>query len=1032
MRILERIVETSVKKRAMVLALSGVVTAAALLAVPRLSIDAVPDVTNVQVTILTTAPGLSPAEVEQYLTYPIETAMNGIPGLREVRSVSKTALSSVTLVFTDDTKVWFARQLVSERLKLAEADIPPGYGRPELAPVSTGLGEIYEFYLDSDRHSPMELRTLLDWVVAYRLRSVPGVIEVNTMGGQVKQYQVVVDPRKMAGFKLTLREVLTALQQNNTNVGGGYIESNDEQIVIRGEAQFKDAEDIADTVLAVDDDGTPTLLRRIAEVRVGSALRYGVVTMHGKGEIVAGTVMMLIGENSRDVVKNVKAKLEEIKSELPAGVQIKSYYDRAEFIERMLSTVGVNLAEGAALVIAVLFLTLGSLRGSLLAALAIPLSMGVAVIGMRQLGVTGNLMSLGAIDFGLLVDGAIVMLEGTLHTLDKERPPPADVPEVVARAMKRSARPVAFAVAIILLVYLPLMALEGVEGRMFRPMAITVSIALGGALLFTLTTFPAACAYALRAHAPKSSDRPGVFDRLSRGYARTLAWTFQRPPLPLAVAAAALVLTVPLASNLGAEFVPRLDEGEFALDVRRLPSVGITTSQRLSTQVEGVVARFPETLSVVTRLGRAEVATEPVGPDETAVRVKLRPRPEWTTAHDMDELGALMKKAIEDEVPATYVAISQPIEDRVNQLLSGSRADLAVKVFGPDLGVLKSIGEKVAGVLKDVPGTGDLRVQRMLGLPLLDVSVDRLRLARHGIPAAEVLATVEAARAGITAGKVFEDTRRFDVTLLMPPPRPDPESIGEVPVGTRDGVIVPLAQLTRIETREGPATINREALERRLLVEANVRGRDLVGYVNDARSRVEASVALPPGYRLVWAGQFENFTRAKDRLVLVVPIALAIIIGMLFLMFGELRTVACVFACVPLSLVGGIVALQLRGLPFSIPAAVGFIALAGVAVLNGVVMASELQRRLRSPGVDNPYIVSAAAVLRPVITTALVAAIGFLPMALSTRAGAEVQRPLATVVIGGILSSTLLSLFVLPTLLKLVGGVRNRVLEQNR
>ena len=1020
MKALERLVEGAVKKRGLVIALSVLVTAAALVTVPRLSIDAVPDVTNVQVTILTTAPGLSPAEVEQYLTYPLETAMNGIPGLREIRSVSKTALSSVTLVFSDDTNVWFARQLVSERLKLVEPDIPPGYGRPELAPVSTGLGEIYEFYLESDRHSPMELRTLLDWVVAYRLRSVPGVIEVNTMGGEVKQYQVVLDPRKMAGFKLTLRQVLTALQQNNTNVGGGYVETNNEQVVIRGEAQFKDADDIADTVLAVDGDGTPTLLRRIAEVKVGPALRYGVVTKHGKGEIVAGTVMMLIGANSREVVKNVKQKIEEIQADLPAGVKIVPYYDRADFIERMLTTVGVNLAEGAALVIAVLFLMLGSLRGSLLAALAIPLSMGVAVIGMRQLGVTGNLMSLGAIDFGLLVDGAIVMLEGTLHALDKKRPLPDEVPAAVAQAMKRSAKPVAFAVGIIMLVYLPLMALEGVEGKMFRPMAITVALALGGALLFTLTTFPAACAYALRAPRQSTHGRRGPMVRLTDAYALLLGRALRRPALVLAVAGVALGMAIPFGSSLGAEFVPRLEEGEFSLDVRRLPSVGISTAKNLSIQVEQVVARFPEAVSVVTRLGRAEVATDPVGVDESQVRIKLKPPSEWTTAKDMDALGQIMKTAIEQEVPATYVAISQPIEDRVNQLLSGSRADLAIKVFGPDLETLRGIGNQIAAILKTVPGTGDLRVQRALGLPLLDVRVDRLRLARSGIPAAEVLATVEAARAGITAGKVFEDTRRFDVTLLQPPPRAEPESIGEVPVGTANGLMVPLAQLTTIQTREGPATISREALERRLLVEANVRGRDLVSYVGESRARVEAEVKLPRGYHLVWAGQFENFTRAKDRLLIVVPVALAIIFGMLFLMFGEIRTVACVFACVPLGLVGGIVALQLRGLPFSIPAAVGFIALCGVAVLNGVVMASELHRRLATWEAGNPFVDSAAAVLRPVITTALVAAIGFIPMALSTRAGAEVQRPLATVVIGGILSSTLLSLFVLPTLLKLL------------
>jgi cobalt-zinc-cadmium resistance protein CzcA len=1020
MKALENLVEVSVRRRGIVLVLTLIVAAAALLTLPKLSIDAVPDVTNVQVTILTTAPGLSPAEVEQYITYPVETAMNGVPGLKEVRSVSKTALSSITLVFSDEIDVWFARQLVSERLKQAEADIPTGYGRPEMAPVSTGLGEIYEFYLESKKHSPMELRTLLDWVVAYRVRSVPGVIEVNTMGGEVKQYQVVMDPKKMTGFKITLSQVMEALKQNNTNVGGGYIESYDEQVVIRGEAQFKDADDIADTVLGNDADGTPILLRRVANVRVGPALRYGVVTMHGKGELVAGTVMMLIGQNSRNVVADVKTKLAEIQKDLPEGVNIRSYYDRADFIERMLATVGVNLTEGALLVIAVLFVMLGSLRGSLLAAMAIPLSMGIAVIGMKQLGVTGNLMSLGAIDFGLLVDGAIVMLEGTLHQIDHQRPTKEQVPGVVAMAMKRSAKPVTFAVMIILMVYLPLMALEGVEGRMFRPMAITVAMALGGALLFTLTTFPAACAYALRSPKKPPNHEGGIFYKLGQRYAKALRWSMKRPAVPMAAAAMALALTIPFGAGLGAEFVPRLDEGEFAFDVRRLPSVGITTAGKLATQVENVLSRFPETMSVVTRLGRAEVATDPCGPDESAVRVKLRPPKEWVTAHDMDELGAKMKQAIESEVPATFVSVSQPIEDRVNQLLSGSRADLAIKVFGPDLSTLKDIGEQIAAVLRNVDGTGDLRVQRMLGLPLLDVRVDRLRTARHGIPASEVLATVEAARAGIPVGKVFEDTRRFDVTVLLPPPGKEPEAIAEVPVGRGDGYMVPLSQLAKVETREGPATINREAFERRLLVEANVRGRDLVSYVNESRTRVEAAVKVPPGYHIVWAGQFENFTRAKDRLAVVVPIALAIIFAMLFLMFGEMRTVAAVFACVPLAMVGGVLALSIRGLPFSIPAAVGFIALCGVAVLNGVVMASELHRRIDSGEPGDHYIESAVTMLRPVLTTALVAAIGFLPMALSTRAGAEVQRPLATVVIGGILTSTILSLFALPTLLRLL------------
>jgi cobalt-zinc-cadmium resistance protein CzcA len=1018
--LLERIVTYAVRRRAFVLGITAAVVALAGVTLRHLPIDAVPDVTNVQVGILTTAPGLSPAEVEQYITYPIETAMNGLPDLSEIRSVSKTAVSAITLVFRDHVSVWAARQLVSERLRIAEHEIPHGYGRPELAPVSTGLGEIYEFYLESDRHSPMELRTLLDWVVAYRLRSVPGVIEVNSMGGEAKEFQIVLDPKKMAGFRLSLRDVLNAVNESSGNVGGGYVEKFDEQIVIRGEGQFQDLDDIGDTVLRTDDDGTPLLLSRVADIRIGRALRYGVVTMHGKGEIVAGTVMMLIGQNSRNVVEDVKRKLDDIRKELPEGVKIRSYYDRAEFIERMLRTVGINLAEGAALVVAVLFLTLGSLRGSLIAALAIPISMGVAVIGMSQLGVTGNLMSLGAIDFGLLVDGAIVMLEGTLHQIDRTRPSAEEVPGVVAAAMRRSARPVTFAVAIILLVYLPLMALEGQEGKMFKPMAVTVALALGGALLFTLTTFPAACAYALRVS--RKPHKRGFFDVLADRYARVLRPAVRRPVVPVLGGFAVLAAAAPLAMSLGAEFVPRLDEGEFSFDVRRIPSVSITTAHRLAEQVEDVLATFPETTSIVTRLGRPEVATDPVGPDESAVRVKLKPKDEWTTAHDLDDLGAAMKAAIEAQVPATFVSVSQPIEDRVNQLLSGSKADLAIKIFGYDLATAKQIGDQIAAILRTVPGTGDLRVQRVLGLPFLDVKVDRPRAARVGVRTADILALVEATRTGIPAGTVFEGPRRFPVKVLQPPPGADPESLGDVLVGNDKGKRLPLAQVAEIRLREGPATINREALERRVLVEANVRGRDLVSYVNEARRRVESELKLPAGYRLQWAGQFENFTRAKDRLMIVVPIALGIICVMLFLMFGDFKVVGCVFACVPFGIAGGMGALVLRGLPFSIPAAVGFIALCGVAVLNGVVMASELRRKLDDADVIDPWIESARAVVRPVVTTALVAAIGFLPMAFSTRAGAEVQRPLATVVIGGILFSTLISMFVLPALLKLAWG----------
>ncbi len=1019
---LEKIVELSVRRRGVVLVVWGLIAVASGLAARKLSIDAVPDVTNTQVSVLTSAPGLSPVEVEKYLTFPIETAMNGIPGVSYIRSISRTAVSAVTVAFRDGTDPWFARQLVNERLKLAETDIPPGYGHPELAPVSTGLGEIYEFFLTSDRHSPMELRTLLDWTVAYRLRSVPGVVEVNGMGGDAKQYQVVLDPKRLAGYHLSLQNVERALEENNASIGGGYVERNGESYVIRSDGQFHSIEDIENAVLSSDQDGTPVLLKNVASVRIGPALRFGAVTKHGDGEIVAGTVMMLTGANSREVVEAVKTRLAEIQAELPAGVVIRSYYDRAEFINRMLKTVAINLAEGALLVVVVLFLTLGSFRGSLIVALAIPLAMAIAVMGMVRLGVTGNLMSLGAIDFGLLVDGAIVMLELTLVRIAAASVTTRDgIAAEVAAAMKRAARPVSFSLAIILLVYIPLLTLEGVEGKMFKPMAITVGLALGGALAFSLTAFPALAAFILPAPRRRQDGATGVWLRLERRYHTALDQLLAHPQPVLGVALVLLIGAVALGSRLGAEFVPRLDEGELSLDIRRLPSVSISEAQRLGTDVEDVLGRFPEVLSVVTRTGRAEVATDPVGPDETEVMVKLRPKEEWVTAADLDGLGEAIKRAIENEVPATFVSVSQPIEDRVNQLLAGSRADVVIKIFGDDLKTLKSVADEVGEVVRDVPGRGDWRVQRVLGLPLLEVNPDRKRLARYGMSITPLLEVVEASRVGRFAGKIFEGPRRFDLMLLQPPASPGPAGLGELLVSAPRGQLVPVSAVATVRDSEGPAVINRDSLQRRVLVEVNVRGRDLVGFVKEARQRVADRVHLPPGVRLTWGGQFENFTRARDRLLLVVPLALGIIFGMLFLMFGDARNAVAVFAGAPFALIGGVLALWLRDLPFSIPAAVGFIAVAGVAVLNGVVMASEVRSRLR-PGASNadPVLAGAVTVLRPVLTTALVAAVGFVPMAFSSRAGAEVQRPLATVVIGGIISSTLLALAVLPVLLRLL------------
>ena len=1023
---LARLVAFSVQRRGVVLVVWAAILGAALLSIGKLSVDAVPDVTSPQVSVLTSAPGLSPMEVEHYLTLPIERAMNGVPGLANIRSISRTAVSAVTVMFQDGTDPWFARQLVNERVKLAESEIPPGYGRPELSPPSTGLGEIYEFYLVSKTHTPMELRTLLDWVVAQRLRAVPGVVEVNGMGGEAKQYQVVLDPKRLAGFHLSLGDVEEILTRNNSSIGGGYIEKNGEAYVIRADAQFHSPEDIENTVITSDRDGTPVLIKNVARVQIGAALRFGTVTKHGEGEIVAGTVMMLTGANSRDVVSAVKVRLAEVARELPRGVEIRSYYDRAEFIDRMLRTVFVNLGEGAALVVVILFVTLGSLRGSLIAALAIPLAMAVALLGMVRLDVTGNLMSLGAIDFGLLVDGAIVALEVALFEVVRRRARTRDeIAGAVATAIGRAARPIAYSLAIITMVYLPLIALEGVEGRMFKPMAITVALALAGALAFSLTAFPALAAYVIAPVRGDHGGHGGIFAKAGNLYGRLLDGAFRRPGIVIAGALGALVLAGFLGRGLGAEFVPRLDEGELSLDVRRLPSISITEAQRLGVQVEDVRARFPEVRSVVTRTGRAEVATDPVGPDETEVMVKLRPKSEWKTAHDLDALGEAIKETVEREVPATFVSVSQPIEDRVNQLLAGSRADVVIKVFGDDLEALKKTGDLVAAAIRDIPGRGDLRVQRVLGLPLLEVLPDRARLARYGVGADRVLGVVEASRVGRRAGTVFENARRFDLMLLMPPARLTTESFGELLVGADDGQLLPLAQVATIRETEGPAVINREALQRRVLVEANVRGRDLVSFVHEAQARVAATVQIPDGVTLQWGGQFENFSRASKRLGLVVPVALAIIFGMLLLMFGDWRYAAAVFAGVPFALMGGLFAITLRGLPFSIPAAVGFIAVSGVAVLNGVVMATEVYRRVEAgtPG-RAPIRESAIAVLRPVLTTALVAAVGFVPMAASQAAGAEVQRPLATVVIGGILTSTLLVLTLLPLLLWWMVGIR--------
>lgn len=1012
---LESIVRASVRQRGLVL---GVWLASFLLAFAtksRLAIDAIPDVTNTQVNVITSAPGLSAAEVEQYLTTPVEMAMSGLPRLTQVRSTSRPAVSLVTLVFEDGMDLWFARQLVAERLKEAETLIPPRYGAPAMAPVSTALGEIYQFYLSSPKRSPAELRTLMDWDVSLALRSVPGVVEVNVMGGAAKEFQVVANPHRLRKHHITLPMLAEALRRNNLNVGSGYIEKDMEAYTIRGEAQFKNLDDIGMVVVTTHEDGTPVLVRQVAHLVEGSALAFGSVTKHGVGEIVSGTVMMLIGQNSQQVAKLVKAKVQDLQKQLPDDVTIHSYYDRTEFIDRMLHTVSVNLAEGAALVVVILLITLGSLRAALIASLAIPFSMGLCIMAMELAGISGNLMSLGALDFGLLTDGAVVMLEVALASFaSRHMQPGEDLAGRIADSMAKGARAVLFSLTIILLVYLPLTTLEGSEGRMFRPMAVTIAFALAAALLYSLTAVPALASVFLRAGAHKED----WLDRLGRRYCALLVRALARPRPWLVGATLGVVASLALATQLGAEFLPRLEEGELLLDVRRPPSIGLSAALALGIEAEEVVARFPEVVSVVTKTGRAEVATNPSGFDSADVLIKLRPREEWRTASTLEGLGSAIKAAIEAAVPATSVGVSQPIEDTINNLLVGSRADVAIKLYGDDLAELRKSADALAQRLQNVPGLGDMRVQEVLGLPLLEISPDRARLARYGMDAQDILGVVEASRLGQQVGLVFEGAKRFDLRLFLPPTEQTPAAFGDLMVSSATGQLLPLAAVADVRETEGPAVIYREDLRRRVMVEINVRGRDLVSFVGDAQAAVR-DVALPVGVKVAWGGQFENFNRAKARLSLVVPVALAVIFVMLYFMFGEASYAAVVFVTVPLALLGGIAALALRQLPFSIPAAIGFVAVSGVSVLNGVVMASHV-REATGADAGGAVVQGAASSLRAIVTTSLVAAIGFLPLAVSTHAGAEVQRPLASVVIGGILSSSLLGLVVLPILLRWV------------
>lgn len=1028
---IQRVIDAALNNRVLTLAFWLLLIVVGIGAMRGLPIDAVPDVTNVQVQVLTTSPSLAPEEIEQFITFPIESAMSGVPRVEEIRSVSKFGLSVVTVVFEEGTDIYWARQQVGERLTAARENIPEGYGDPEMGPISTGLGEIYQFEVRGEPmcpaggpdtetcYTPMELRTILDWQINYQLRSIPGVVEVNAFGGELKTYQLTIDPARLRAYDLTVGDVAEAIRSNNRNAGGGYIVHQDEQVLVRGEGLIRTLDDIGRIPIKTDERGRSVFLRQLGRLEFAPMIRQGAVTRDGRGEAVIGIVMMLMGENARVVSRRVHEKIEALQPSLPKGVTIDTFYDRTELVDRTIRTVAKNLAEGGALVILVLLLLLGDVRAGLIVASTIPVSMLVAFWAMRQFGLSGNLMSLGAIDFGLIVDGSVVMIENIVRTLHERRGDNAPHLDKVRQAAGQVARPVVFAVGIIAIVYLPILALQGIEGKMFRPMALTVVFALLASLACALTLMPVLASFLLGGHTDEKE--PILFRWAKRIYAPALRWTTQRPRYSAAIGVGAFSLSLAIAPFLGAEFIPKLDEGSIALQIWRLPSVSLETSNTISTHVEQVLKRnFPEIRTIVSRTGRAEIATDPMGVEVSDTYVILNERDSWRFDSKAD-LVAAIDKTLQAEAPGAVYSYSQPIELRVAELISGVRSDIAVHIYGDDLELLKRKADEVARVLGGIPGAGEVKAEQTTGLPMLRVRIDRSALARYGVSADEVLTTIEAI-GGQTAGSVISGQQRFDIQLRFDESvRADPEAVRRLVVAVRDRDgnprRIPLAAVAEIDLGDGPAQISRDRISRRINVEANVRGRDIASFVAEARDAVERQVELPPGWIVEWGGQFENLQAAAERLSVLVPLALGIIFVLLYTAFASGRLAALVFFNVPLAVTGGIFALAARGYPFSISAGVGFIALFGVAVLNGVVLVSYIQA-LRKEGHAPSIAAHKAALirLRPVLMTAMVASFGFIPMALSTGAGAEVQRPLATVVIGGLLTSTLLTLLLVPAI----------------
>jgi len=1018
---LDWLITTSLKNRLLIAVLAAILILVGGKSLLHLPIDAFPDTTPVQVQINTTVPAFNAEEAEAQITIPVELAIGGLPGLNNIRSVSKFGLSQVVATFDDDTSIFLARQLITERLQSVE--LPPGIQRPQLGPISTGLGEVFHYVVRSDdpNRTLTELRELQDWVVKPELRKVRGVAEVNTWGGYEKQFHVITEPQRLVKYGLTLEQLIEALEDNNQNVGGGQVERSGESLLVHGIGLTTNVREIADIVIA-SHDGVPVRVRDVAEVKVDHEIRRGAVTGAGKGEIVLGLGFMLMGENSAEVTHGLKKQLAEVQKTLPKDVKLEVLYDRTELVDNVIRTVEHNLLAGALLVIAILFAFLGNFRAGLVVAASIPLSMLFAGDLMLQVGISASLLSLGAVDFGLIVDGSVVMVENAMRRLAIRQHELGRIltkeerAETLEGSAREVARPVAFGVGIILVVFLPILALEGVEGKMFRPMALTMIFALAGSLVLALTLTPVLASLFLPKHVKE--QEPWIVRLAHRIYEPVLGLAMRHRAITLLSALAVIAATAVLASRMGGEFLPKLGEGAIVGTTVRLAGVSVEEAVAYNTRIEKLLlAEFPDEITNIwSRLGSAEIATDPMGIELTDFFLALNPREKWKKARTQAELVEKMRELFA-KFPGMTVAFSQPIEMRLNEMIAGVRSDVAIKIYGDDLETLRRLSDEVQAVLGAIPGRGEVSGEQLVGQLILQVKVDSNAVARYGVPTRNVMNVVEAV-GNRKVGEIREGQRRFPLVVRLPDAqRTDPDKLAATLIPTASGSVLPLSQVAKIVETDGPSTINREWGRRRITVQCNVRGRDVGSFVAEAQKKIAEQVKMPEGYSIEWGGQFENMKRANARLLFVVPMALGLIFALLFFSLKSLRDVFIVATGIPLGAVGGVLALWLRGMPFTVSAAIGFIALSGVAILNGLVLVSFIRQRLEAGTPLETAVREGCLVrLRPVLMTALVAAVGFVPMAFNVGVGGEVQRPLATVVIGGIFTNTLLTLLVLPTL----------------